>query len=257
MAGAIRQIVILRDLFRERAIQLTLEDMTAAVSQDLRTPLTILSTYTDLLLSEAVGILVDPQQQLLVRMRENLALMTDRLERAIAVPRAVGEDGEALLSVELDTALQEALVSASPWLEEGEIRLRQELDREIPRVAAQLDCVYQMILNLLQNAVKATPAGGEVVLGVEVGHAGNGHSERGHVIVSVRDQGGGVPPELMSQIFERIYSKDNLPVPGIGGTGAELPIVKTLVEAFGGRVWAETEPGVGSKFSFLLPAVDG
>ena len=253
--GATRQIVIFRDLFRERAIQLTLEDMTAAVSQDLRTPLTILSTYTDLLLSEAAGLLVHPQHQLLESMRENLALMTDRLEGAIAMPKAAGEDDESLMSVELDAALQEALVSASPWLEEGKIRLRQELEQDIPRVAAQLDCVYQMIVNLLQNAVKATPAGGEVVLGVEVGHAGNGHSARGHVIVSVRDQGGGVPPELMSQIYERIYSKDSLPVPGIGGTGAELPIVKTLVEAFGGRVWAETEPGVGSKFSFLLPAV--
>ncbi len=253
--GVTRQIVVLRDLFSERSFQVTLEETAAEISQKLRTPLTVLSAYTDLLLGEAVGLLVHPQRQLLERMREHLDQMSEQIDGA--APIAPVDCGDAdQQSADLSDALQEALVSASPWLDAGQVRLRQNLDEDLPPVAAQLDCLYQMIVNLLQNAVRATPAGGEVVLGVKLGHVGNGHAARPHVIISVQDQGGGVPPELLGRIFERIYQKDSLPIPGIGGSRAELPIVKTLVEAFGGRVWAETVPGVGSKYSFLLPAAN-
>jgi signal transduction histidine kinase len=92
-----------------------------------------------------------------------------------------------------------------------------------------------------------------VALVVKVDPSDKQNGDRSHVIVSVREEGGGIPGEFLSQVFERVYHKDDQPVPGLGG--AELPAVKKLVDTFGGRVWAETEPGVGSTFSFLLPAV--
>ena len=253
--GKQRQTVILRDLFRERAAQLTLEDLTATVSQELRTPLTILSTYTDLLLAETVGLLVPTQQRLLQRMRRNLALMSGALDSPTVLSTGVGKDDESFLAVDLGPVLRDALGYAGPWLEEKGIQIERQMAEDLPPVVAQADCVYQMVLNLLQNAIQATPAGGLVELVVKVDSSVKQNGDRSHVIVSVRDEGGGIPGEFLSQVFERVYHKDDQPVPGLGGAGAELPTVKKLVDTFGGRVWAETEPGVGSTFSFLLPAV--
>ena len=75
-----------------------------------------------------------------------------------------------------------------------------------------------------------------------------------HVVISVRDQGGGIPAEELGRVFNRYRRDAERVVPGVGSTGAELAIVRALTEVCGGRVWAESEPGVGSTLSVILPA---
>jgi signal transduction histidine kinase len=249
--------VILRDLLRDRGVQLTMDELKAAISQELRTPLTILSNHTDLLLAESEGELVPAQRQLLGQMHENLALMNWHLEKPVALPGLVDDQGIAYPSADLGTAVHQALSQSERWRGEKEVTLLFESAEDLPRVAAQTDCVYEMVVNLLQNAVQATPAGGTVRVCASPGVEHSRDGQRPHVLVSVSDQGGGIPAELLGQIFQRLYSKEERRIPGLGGTGQELAQVRTLVEAFGGRVWAETEPGVGSTFSFLLPAASG
>ncbi len=249
--------VILRDLLRDRGVQLTMDELKAAISQELRTPLTILSNHTDLLLAESEGELVPAQRRLLDQMHENLALMNWHLEKPVALPGLVDDQGVAYPSADLSTAVHQALSEAERWRSDKEVTLQFESAEGLPRVAAQTDCVYEMVLSLLQNAVQATPTGGTVRVCASSGEEHSRDGQRPHVLVSVSDQGGGIPAELLGQIFQRLYSKEARCIPGLGGTGQELAQVRTLVEAFGGRVWAETEPGVGSTFSFLLPAASG
>ena len=250
--------VILRDLGRERAVQSARENLNSVVSRELRSPMTIITSYTDLLLAEVVGLLVPVQRRLLESMHANLIRMNEFLNNLMAVsPVAIEMAKEASLTVDLRTVIQETLADAAPWLRDKGLHVELDLAEDLPQAAAEPDCVYQMVINLLQNAVRATPPGGTIAVRAEVGEDDVSEEQPPHVVISVRDQGGGIAPEFLSQVFERFYSEEDQPIPGLGGKGTELPLVKTLVEIFGGRVWVETEPGVGSLFSFVLPAIRG
>jgi signal transduction histidine kinase len=250
--------VVLKDLSRTRAGPLIREDMAASISQEMRTPMTVLTSYTDLLLAETVGLLVPVQQRLLQRMRANLNRMGKTLNNLTTVPHLEREEEpEPFLPVDLTSVLQEALNKVKPEIDAKQLNVNLHVDDPLPRAAAEPDCVYQMITNLLQNAIRATPSGGTIGVRAEVGPNGGPLPQAPHLVVAVRDEGGGIAPELLGQIFGHFFSEDDHPIPGLGGRGVELVAVKRLVEAFGGRVWVETEPQVGSTFSFVLPAVDG
>lgn len=249
--------IVLKDLSRARAAQLTREDMAVSISQEMRTPMTVLTSYTDLLLAETVGLLVPVQQRLLQRMRANLSRMGKTLNNLMTVPHMEREEPEVFLPVDLTDVLQEALNTVKPKIDAKQLKVILHIDDPLPRAAAEPDCVYQMITNLLQNAIQATPAGGTIGVRAELGTESGPIPQSPHLVVSVRDEGGGIAPEFLGQIFGHFYSENDHPIPGLGGRGVELVAVKRLVEAFGGRVWVETEANTGSTFSFVLPAIDG
>jgi two-component system phosphate regulon sensor histidine kinase PhoR len=103
----------------------------------------------------------------------------------------------------------------------------------------------QALLNLLHNAVKYSPAGSTVAILVRVAET--------EVIVAVEDHGPGIPRTALPRVFERFYKVDRARTRGAGGTGLGLSIARHVVEAHGGRIWAESEEGVGSTFSFAIP----
>jgi PAS domain S-box-containing protein len=110
------------------------------------------------------------------------------------------------------------------------------------------DRVAQVLGNLLSNAVKYAPDGGEIVISVR--------REGDLARVSVRDEGVGIAPEALPRLFERFYRGERTPRDGAAGLGLGLHIARSLVEAHGGRIWAESEPGRGSTFTFTLPLAD-
>jgi two-component system phosphate regulon sensor histidine kinase PhoR len=126
--------------------------------------------------------------------------------------------------------------------------LRTKLPGNLPVIWGDPDKVEQILTNLVGNAIKYSPGGGEVL--VTVDHDGD------TVQVSVRDQGIGMSPRDMGQLFEKFYRVDREEVRRAGGTGLGLYITKRLVEMHGGRLWAESWPGVGSVFRFTLPTSD-
>jgi two-component system phosphate regulon sensor histidine kinase PhoR len=119
--------------------------------------------------------------------------------------------------------------------------------------AAEVNCdgeaIHQILTNLLDNAIKYTPAGGRVVAGVEPAEGG--------IRVYVSDTGIGIPKEDQPRLFERFYRVDKARSREMGGTGLGLAIVKHLVLAHKGTIWAESEPGRGSTFSFFIPQPAG
>ena len=250
--------VILHDLSRERAVQSARENLTSVISQELRTPMTILTSYTDLLLAEVLGLLVPVQQRLLKVMRANLTRMSETLNNLMTVlPLTMKEEREAFLTVDLSTVIKGALADVASEFRDKDLHIGLDLAEDLPQAAANPDCVYQMMTNLLHNAARTTPPGGTIVVRAELSKEDSQGEQPPHLVVSVQDQGGGIAPEFLSQVFEHFYSEEDQPLPGLGGKGAELSLVKKLVQVFGGRVWAETEPGVGATFSFVLPTIEG
>jgi two-component system phosphate regulon sensor histidine kinase PhoR len=133
--------------------------------------------------------------------------------------------------------------------ERAGLNLRVECEQDLPRVRIDLQRLEQVLVNLIHNAVKFTRTGGEIVLFADTAPVGG--TEPGMILFAVQDTGIGIPMEDVSRIFERFYRVDKSRAGS--GTGLGLSIAKHIVEAHGGKIWAESVEGRGSTFYFTVP----
>lgn len=216
--------------------------MIGTVAHELRTPLSALQGYSEALLDRflptdeaAQGIA--REVSLLRRMTHDL-LTVARVEGGEITLRPTPHAPRALLEEAYERFLYE--------FEAKGVGLRLEVPDPLPTMHADSERVSQVLGNLLLNALHHTPPGGCVSLKAEAG--------AGMVRFSVTDTGPGIPPEHQPHLFERFYRVDGARNRSDGGMGVGLTVVRGLVEAMGGRVWLESEPGVGSTFFFALPS---
>lgn len=225
-------------------------EVIAAISQEIRQPMSSILGYTDLLLTESVGILGALQRKFLERIRASTERMRSMLDDLIHVA-ALGDGSLELLPkpVELGTIIDGAMADTSAQLREKNITLRVDLPAELPRIYADRDALQQIIVHLLQNAGSATPAEGMVKLRARIQQ----QSDEMYLLLQVTDSGGGIQPDQIARVFNRRLRADNPLIQGVGDTGVGLSIAKTLTEAHGGRIWVDTEAGQSTSFSVLLP----
>ncbi|MCS7282928.1 MAG: ATP-binding protein [Anaerolineae bacterium] len=227
-------------------------EILAALVNELRTPMTSIVGYTDLLLGESVGILGEMQRKFLQRVKANIERMHGLLNDLLEVTALdMGRVELTPVPVDLIHVIEEAIMGLSARFRERDLTVRLDMALELPPIRADRDALYQIVLHLLSNACECSQPGSEIVV--------TGHLEQAegslppYLHVSVRDTGGGIAPEDYPRVFQRFYRADRPLIPGLGETGVGLAIAKTLVEAHGGRIWVESELGVGSTFHFILP----
>jgi signal transduction histidine kinase len=226
-------------------------EVIVSIAQELRQPMSSIIGYTDLLLGESVGLLGAMQRKFLERVKASSERMGGLLEELIQLSSLDGREMSINpVMVDLNAVIDDAVSSMIAQLSEKNIALRVDLPDELPPIQADLEALQQILSNLLSNASMATPADGEITLRARVEAKEN---EPSFLLLQVTDQGGGIPAEDMPRVFSRLYRADNVLIQGIGETGVGLSIVKTLVEAHGGRIWVDSEMGHGSAFSILLP----
>jgi signal transduction histidine kinase len=248
-------VAILYDITAEAESQQARDEFVASLSQELRTPMTSITGYTDLLLGESVGLIGDMQRKFLQRIKANIERMSSMLNDLIGVTAIdAGQLEIRPTTVDMSEIIEDAIIGARAQLEEKELTLELNLPQQIPPVEVDADCVHQIMANLLGNATKCSPVGSTVEVSALVydEEAGN-PEETQYLKVSIRDSGGGIAAEDQERVFDRFYRAESALINGLGETGVGLAIVKSLVEAHGGHVWVESEIGTGSTFSFLLP----
>lgn len=227
----------------------------ASLIQALRTPMTSITGYTDLLLGEKVGILGESQRQFLLRIEANI----DRMEALLndLVKASDVDAGQIELApepVDVVEVLQEVLGSFSARLNEKGLTIRAELMPDLPAVYADRDSLHQVLLNLVSNAALASKPETEIALRARVEERPDElEGLPPYLLVSVTDTGGGIAPGDQRHVFRRFYGANNPQIEGLGETGVGLSLAKALIEANGGRIWVESKMGVGSTFSFILP----
>jgi len=231
------------------------DEVVLSLVHELRTPMTSITGYTDLLLGESVGILGEMQRQFLQRVKANIERMGGLLEDLVKVTTI--DAGQISLSpgpVDLVSVVDGAIASLSAQFSERGLGVRKEASSELPPVHVDRDSLYQIVLHLLSNAGQCSEPGTEVLVGAQLEEYGDQiDGMPDYLSVSVTDTGGGIAPEDRSRVFQRLYRADNPLITGLGDTGVGLSIAKALVEANGGRIWVESEMEVGSTFSFVLP----
>jgi PAS domain S-box-containing protein len=238
-------VTILRDISKEVEADRAKSEFISTVSHELRTPMTAIKGYTDLLSGGAVGPLNENQKHFLGVIKNNtdrlIALINDLLDISRIETGRVRFEPAPVKVGEIIADVVEAMAAR---VQECGLNLTYEVDAGLPEVMGDRGRLYQVLTNLIGNAINYTPQGSVTVEATIAGTA---------VQVSVHDTGVGIAPEDISNIFERFYRADDPVVQEASGTGLGLPIVKMFVEMHGGRVWVDSEKGKGSVFTFILP----
>lgn len=238
-------LLLAQDLTRIRRLETVRRDFIGNLSHELRTPLASLKALAETLQD---GALDDPPAAR--RFIEQIQVEVDALTQMVTELLELSRIESGRLSLDLKpVAACDLLDSASKRMrlqaERAGLSLRVECADDLPKVRMDPQRVEQVLVNLIHNAVKFTKPGGEVVLEAEAGP--------GEVRFAVRDTGIGIPAEDVPRVFERFYRVDRSRAGG--GTGLGLSIAKHIVEAHGGRIWAESIEGRGSAFFFSIPVV--
>jgi signal transduction histidine kinase len=240
----------------------------ASAAHELKTPLAVIKGYYDLLLAGSLGRLTDKQRDILEESKESC----ERLVRLVSMflNYSALESGKLVLQLR-ENDLRDCLDELSKrWLEAFQrkgVRLEANIDPSIPTFRFDYQKVQQVAANLLDNALKHTPSGGTVTLRSaphfwerRVATMAPLEERRrfrlprpNSVEVSVKDSGAGIPAEHHQEIFEDFVRVDR----NTSGMGLGLAIAKRLIQAHRGKIWVESDPNEGSKFTFLLPMDQG
>jgi two-component system phosphate regulon sensor histidine kinase PhoR len=238
-------IAVFHDITRMKQLEKIRQDFVANVSHELRTPLTTIKGYAETLLEG--GLKEDQAFQFVQVIKRHTDRLAKIVEDLLMLSRI--ETKEFQLKMEA-TPLQDFVNDIIDFVKEPAERKKISLSRnEIPSslaVLADRSHLEQILINLLDNAIKYTPEGGRVIVSAV-------EKDSKDIQFSVEDNGIGIPKEDLSRIFERFYRVDKGRSKELGGTGLGLSIVKHLIQAHGGRVWVESQMGKGSTFYFTLP----
>lgn len=241
-------LVILEDVSELRRLRQIRSEFIDNLSHELRTPLSTVSLLAETLARDAATADVPP------KMRDRIGLIEVETGHLVQMVNELLDlariEGGSQLRLEDEISLP-ALAAASVerirlFADRQGVALAVTADPDVPTVTGDEGRLGQVLLNLLHNAVKFSPDGGEVTVSIR------SDAEAGLVEVAVRDQGMGIPRADRARIFERFYKADRARVRG-GGTGLGLAIARHIVEGHGGRIGVESDEGRGSTFTFTIP----
>ena len=251
--GAVAFLLVIRDVTKAHELEMMRSDFVGMISHELRTPLTAIRMSVDLLIEPTSGPLSDVQAQFIQAIKEESERMLRIVSDLMDLTKI--ESGKFKVTpsvIELQQFFDHLLVPFTIQVHEAGITLKTELDPDVPRVFADPDRLRQVFVNLISNAMRYTPSGGEITVGVSKPNDGNqsASGRNGFARFTVRDNGIGIPPEFVSKVFQRfaIRSKD-----AKAGTGLGLAIANEIVQAHGGTIQVRSELGKGSEFSFTIP----
>jgi signal transduction histidine kinase len=219
------------------------------VAHELRTPLTIIQGTVD---GIADGVF-QPDKEHLDSIREQTVLLTHLVNDLRELSMA--ESGQLKLdrhSSDMVDLVQRKITQFEVNASQKNIRLILQAQPAIPSINIDSKRIEQALGNLLSNAIRHTPEGGQITVSLKMVNA-DSKAEKNSLIVSVTDTGEGIPAEHLPHLFERFYRVETSRSRSEGGAGLGLAIVKQMVQAHGGQVWVESQPGQGSTFYFSLP----
>lgn len=261
MVGA---LLLMHDITREVESDRLKTEFIGTMSHELRTPMTAIKGFTQLLAMGGLGPVNDTQREFLSTIQNNAERMISMINDVLDITKIeTGSIDLDLRPIHLAEALSSVVSDLQNLINGRGHTLSVNVPTTLPLVHADTSRLHQVLSNLLSNAAKYTPQGGEIWVDAhEVTNENLSDQARGrvskdvrYVQVQIRDTGIGIAENELNLIFERFYRTENQLKVEAGGTGLGLSLVKPLVELLGGCIWVDSVMGEGSTFTFILPAV--
>jgi len=238
-------VAVFHDITRLKQLEKIRQDFVANVSHELRTPLTTIKGYAETLLDGALK--EDLASQFVQVIKRHTDRLTKIVEDLLMLSKIETKEFQLKMEmISLPNLIDDIIDFLKEPAEKKKISLSRHEIHSSLAIRADRSYLEQVLINLLDNAIKYTPEGGRVIVSVV-------EKDSKDIQFSIEDNGIGIPNEDLSRIFERFYRVDKGRSKELGGTGLGLSIVKHLVQAHGGRVWVDSQLGKGSTFYFTLP----
>lgn len=237
-------VVALHDISYLKELDRLKTDFVNTVSHDIRTPLTSIMGYVELI--KRGGEVNEMQSDYIRRVQSSVHHITSLISEVLNLGRIEVGVNEDFTNISLEPLIKEMLIEQKQLISENNKTLEAKLPKKLPKVFGDPTQLRQMIENLMGNARKYTPEGGKISFTI--------HVENEQVILQVSDTGCGIPLDEQSKIFDRFYRASNVS-PEISGTGLGLAITKSVVDNHRGRIWVDSMIGKGSVFTVVLPTV--
>jgi two-component system, OmpR family, phosphate regulon sensor histidine kinase PhoR len=235
-------LLLFQDLTRVHQLEIVRQDFVSNVSHELRTPLASLKALVETV-QESAGHDPAATEKFLAMMDNEIDNLTQMVQELLELSKI--ESGKVPLALEMHTAdeiINHAIERMRLQAERAKLDLAVEIGPALPKIMVDINRLEQVLVNLIHNAIKFSPPGGRITIAAR-------HLNQS-VTFSVSDKGIGIPSRDLERIFERFFKVDR--ARSIQGTGLGLSIARHLVEAHGGKIWAESKPGEGSTFFFSL-----
>jgi two-component system, OmpR family, phosphate regulon sensor histidine kinase PhoR len=250
-------VLVFHDITELRRLEHIRKDFVANVSHELRTPLTSIKGYVEALLDGGKD---DPQTT--VRFLDIILKQSDRLNLILEdlLQLSKIESGQVQLKHEplhIGSVVDRTIAMIKPLADKKQHRLRAQVDADLPLINGDQERLVQVVSNLLDNAIKYTPPGGEITVAarrIPVSRQRTADGIGDGVELTVNDTGIGIPEKDRPRVFERFYRVDKARSRELGGTGLGLAIVKHIVEGHSGQIRVEANVPTGSRFVVRLPA---
>ena len=242
--SGVGRVAVMQDITHLKELDRMKSEFVSTVSHDLRSPLTSIKGFADLM--PVAGTLNEQQLDFLAKIQRGVETITELISDLLDLGRI-----EAGVNLEMDLCDVGAIVEkvAQGQLSHATLKkqsLYWEIAPDLPPVLGNPLRLGQAVSNLVNNAVKYTPEGGQISISVAPAD--------GQVVVAIKDSGIGIPPAKLPYVFDKFYRVQTQETENIVGSGLGLSIVKSIVEKHGGRIWARSQVGMGSVFTFVLPA---
>jgi two-component system NtrC family sensor kinase len=238
------QALVMQDITHLKELDRIKSEFVTTVSHDLRSPLTAILGYVELI--ERTGEVNDQQREFIRRVRSSVEHITALISDLLDLGRIEAGLDSARENTPLTVLARYAVETLRHVAESRRLALEAELPEDLPLINGDPIRLRQMIGNLLENALKYTPSGGRVRI--------EALAEADQVILRVTDTGPGIPPAEQPYLFDKFFRASNVP-DDVSGTGLGLSIVKSIVDSHNGRIWVDSALGKGSRFTVVLPAV--
>jgi two-component system, OmpR family, phosphate regulon sensor histidine kinase PhoR len=239
------KVITMHDITYLKKMDRLKSEFVSTVSHDLRSPLTAILGYAELI--ERAGPVTEMQKDFIRRVHASVMHITQLVNDLLNLGRIEAGFDNRRESVDLNQIVRYTVDNIRSQATEKDVRLVTELVDNLPILFINPLQIRQLMDNLVDNALKYTPSGGKVTIRVMV--------QESQMIVQVQDTGLGIPQEEIPFVFDKFYRATNTNS-DITGTGLGLAIVKSVVDAHQGRIWVDSNPGHGSCFTVVLPMVD-
>ena len=239
-------VVVFRDITKEREIDKAKSEFVSLASHQLRTPLTSIGLYSEMLLKEEVGKLNKEQKKYLNEIYRGNYRMVDLVNALLSVSRLdAGIFDINAKPVDVKSIANSILKDAAKDIKKKNLKLTKRYAKNIEKINLDQKLMRIIFQNLISNSIKYTPKNGKINISIK--------KENNSILIAVSDSGYGIPKDQQSKIFTKMFRADNIINKDTSGTGLGLYIVKSIVDKSGGKIWFESEENKGSSFYVSFP----